>query len=264
MSDEVLQLAAMAQPLEAEQLSPDELEERVGDLVHQSRFTEAEKLNRSLLLMRPESPTALFLAARIAHGQREMDVAISYLRAIPPDHPEAGLPALGQIADWLQDVGRLEEAESTYREMHSRFGDLVPVHRRLAHLLNAQGRRVEATRHVEALIRLGDVTEKELLSMTTLSVPYHDDEPLSLALVSRTKPNHEALSSKDLARAKQLLVQDEADEAKHLVRQLREVFPDSSNVAAFEGRVYEALQSNEDLEKWFAILPKSIKQEAEY
>lgn len=264
VNDDAVRVAAAARSSETKQLSPDELQERVGDLVHQSRYAEAKEQNRSLLLLRPESPAALFLAARIAQGQHEIDVAISYLQAIPPDHPEAGLPALGQVADWLQDAGRFEEAESTYREMLSRFGDMVPVHRRLANLLNAQGRRVEATRHVEALIRLGDVTEKELLSMTTLSVPYHDDEPLAKELVSSTKTIHETLSLKDLARAKQLLVQNEAEDAKYLVRQLRAAFPDSSCVAAFEGRVYEALQSDTDLEKWFATLPKSVEQEAEY
>lgn len=244
--------------------TPSELEDRVGELLSEARYAEAEKLNRSLLLLSPDSPTLLFLAARIAHGKGEADEAISYLRAIPPNHPEAGLPALGQLADWLQEVGRLEEAEATYVEMIRRFGDLAPVHRRLAVLLNSQGRRVEATRHVEALIRLGDVTEKELLSMTTLSVPYHDGEPGALMSGSADDFNGETLTLKELARAKRLFVQDELVEAEKLIKKLRMAFPDSASVAAFEGRVYEARQSNEDLWKWSASLPQDIEKEAEY
>lgn len=248
----------------AAKTTPAELEERVGDLVEEARYAEAEELNRSLLLMSPDSPALLFLAARIAHGKGEDDVAISYLQTIPPDHPDAGLPALGQLADWLQEAGRMEEAEAKYKEMIRRFGDLAPVHRRLANLLNSQGRRVEATRHVEALIRLGDVTEKELLSMTTLSVPYHDDDPGALLGHLANDSRGETLSLKDLARAKQLMVQDKLVESEQLIQELRAAFPDSSSVAAFEGRVYEALQSDEDLAKWSASLPVDIEKEAEY
>ncbi len=218
------------------------------------QFDKAEQGLRRRLALDPTDPPMLFLAARCSHGRGALDDALEYLSLIPADHPQAGLAAQGQAADWLMQAGRLPEAEARFEEMIERFGNLPPLHRRLASLLNSQGRRVEAAEHVRQLIRLGDVTEKELLSLTTLSVPFHDEQ----SDFASGSPLHQ------LARAKRLLVQDEVPESRQLAEQLYAEFPESTAIAAFVGRVYNVMQADELLERWVATLPGGIEAEQEY
>ena len=239
--------------------------EEISALIAQGDYEQADAVIRSMLSGDPGNASLLFMAARSAHDQGRLDEAIESLRLIPPGHAEAGFPAMGQTADWLLEADRLAEAEAAFDAMLKQYGDLVPVHRRLADVLNSQSRRVEAAEHINALIRLGDVTEKELLSLTTLSVPYHDElRDDAYSTVSNESPQRQTVNMRDLAAAKEKLVQGDLGSAKALVARLRQEFPQSAPVAALEGRVYEALQSDEELQRWRTTLPAGIRQEAEY
>lgn len=277
-------LAALEPQTPASALSKGELSvHEISDLMARSDYEQADAAIRSMLSGDPNNATLLFMSARSAHDQGRLDEAIESLKLIPPDHPEAGFPAMGQTADWLLEANRLLEAEAAFDAMLEQYGELVPVHRRLADLLNSQGRRVEAARHVDALVRLGDVTEKELLGLTTLSVPYHDElrPPMDTALPSDSAPSsdsalprvgqrssefalEETVDMRDLAYAKEMLVRSELAPAADLAKRLRTRFPHSTAVAALEGRVYEALQRDEELRRWSQSLPAGIEREAEY
>ncbi len=230
-------------------------------LITQGEYAKADIAIRSMLSADPNNASLLFMAARSAYGQGKLSEAIESLGLIPPDHPEAGLPAMGQAADWLLEANQIAAAETMFRKMLEIYGDLAPVHRRLADLLNAQARRVAAAEHTRALIRLGDVTEKELLSLTTLSVPYHDE-----ASESAVENDGEATSITilALARAKRFVVQSNLNEAENLIQRLRAEFPQSAPVAALAGRLYEAQQDDEALSRWRITLPTGIEEEAEY
>jgi tetratricopeptide (TPR) repeat protein len=229
-------------------------------LIKQGEHTKADIAIRSMLSAEPNNATLLFLAARSAHGQGKLSEAIESLGLIPPDHPEAGFPAMGQAADWLLEANQIAAAETMFRKMLEIYGDLVPVHRRLADLLNAQGRRVDASKHTRALIRLGDVTEKELLSLTTLSVPYHDEA--SEWAVSTDE--FDSITMFALARAKRFVVQNNLNEAEDLIQRLRAEFPQSAPVAALAGRLYESRQDDAALRRWCLALPPGVNEEAEY
>ncbi len=228
--------------------------DEIKQWIDAGEFEKAEQGLRRRLALDPTDPPLLFLAARCSHGRGALDDALEYLELIPEDHPQAGLAAQGQAADWLMDAGRLPEAEARFENMIERYGNLPPLHRRMASLLNSQGRRLEAAEHVRQLIRLGDVTEKELLSLTTLSVPFHDEQS---DFVSGA-PLHQ------LARAKRLLVQDKVPESRQLTEHLYADFPESTAIAAFLGRVYNVMQADELLERWVASLPEGIDAEQEY
>ncbi|GAA5506598.1 beta-barrel assembly-enhancing protease [Novipirellula caenicola] len=228
--------------------------DEIKQWIDAGEFDEAEQGLRRRLALDPTDPPLLFLAARCSHGRGALDDALEYLTLIPADHPQAGLAAQGQAADWLMQAGKLPEAEARFEEMIQRYGNLPPLHRRMASLLNSQGRRVEAAEHVRQLIRLGDVTEKELLSLTTLSVPFHDEQ---IDLVSGS-PLHQ------LARAKRMLVQDDVSQARQIAEQLYADFPQSTAIAAFVGRVYNVMQAEDLLANWVATLPAGIEAEPEY
>jgi len=226
----------------------------IQQLIQAGKFAQAAEQLRPLLAVEPTDPQCLFLMAQCSHGRGELAEAVQLLELIPSDHPEAGLPALGQSADWLMQAGQLAGAEAKFLQMLDVQAGLAPVHRRLAELLNSQGRRVEAAAQVRALIRLGDVTERELLSLTTLSVPFHDEQHDFVS----PSPLH------NLARAKVALVQDDVPRAQQWVEQLRQAYPASTAIAAFQGQVYTQMQSDAALRRWVQSLPSGIESEPEF
>lgn len=249
--------------------------QEIGALIDRGDFEQADPVIRSMMLSEPDNAPILFLAARSAHDQGQLDEAIEYLSSIPPEHPDAGLPAMGQMSDWLLEAGRLAETEAALEAMLRQFGDVALVHRKMADLLNSQGRRIAASRHVHALIRMGDVTEKELLSLTTLSVPYH--QTLSREIPSEAVRSEDGIPGlagdpdparsvdmRDVAIAKEMLVRGEVVPAANLIERLRAQFPKSTAVAALQGRIYEAIQRDEDLLRWHSSLPVGIESEPEY
>ncbi len=104
----------------------------------------AESKLRDYLVRNPTDANALFLSARCQAYQGDLAPAVRTLECISPDHPEAGIPAIGQAADWLVRLHDYNNAEVKLRKLVSLAPHLAIAHRRLALLLNSQGRRSEA------------------------------------------------------------------------------------------------------------------------
>ena len=217
-------------------------------------FASAEAKLRPLLASDPENPKLLFVIATCRKELDDLDGAIELLSMIPEMHPDAGLAAMGQRADWLVEARRLAEAEAAYLRLLSVHGDLAPAHRRLVTILNSQGRRVESAIHARRLVEIGDVTEKELLSLSTLNVPFHDEENTAGSQDREHK----------LAEAKRLFVQEKTSEALAAAESLRDQEPQATAVVAFLGRVYDKLQRDDRLAEWASSLPPNIEAEPEY
>ncbi|MGI9443114.1 MAG: FG-GAP-like repeat-containing protein [Rubripirellula sp.] len=151
-----------------------------------SRFIELGKLDEAssvltkLLVMRPDDVRVLFLSARLAAQQSDLSRAVVLLGEIPEDHPEAGLPALGQAAEWCFMLERYDDAEINYRKLLNASPNFVPAIRQLAFLLNRQGRRQEASVLIRQLCKLGDVLQDELHSLVALrDAMYHDPDEVA-------------------------------------------------------------------------------------
>ena len=138
------------------------------------QLDEASRILTRLLVMRPDDVQVLFLSARLAAQQGDLEKAISLLDEIPEDHPEAGLPALGQAAEWCFISERYADAEKKYRKLLDASPDFVPAIRQLAFLLNRQGRRQEAAVLIRRLCKLGDVLQDELHSLVALRDAMYD------------------------------------------------------------------------------------------
>lgn len=133
---------------------------RVAD--QKGDIDQAEKLVMEHLIQNPNDVDAIFLSAQLAAGRGRMKEAAEALEQIPADHPQAGLPALGQSADWYLQSASWEQAEKQFRKLLRLAPQVTMVHRRLAYLMNRQGRRQEASHHVLQLCLAGDVTQAEL------------------------------------------------------------------------------------------------------
>ena len=135
---------------------------------------EAWKQVKELTLIRPKDPELIFLAARVLAARNDISGALKMIQQIPEDAPQAG-PASGQAAEWLIAKGDLRAAEAKLLKLIKQYPNAVPGLRLLARLYNAEGRRWEAQRYLDRLIRLGDFTMGELLA-TVDCRDYYDEE----------------------------------------------------------------------------------------
>lgn len=126
------------------------------------------KLN-ALLVRDPNDAEVIFRLATVVSFSGDPSGAIELLDSIPPNHPDAGLPALGQSADWCFELQRYREAERRYRRFLELSPEASAAHRQLAYLYNRQGRRHEAVAHIYKLCRQGDVRQDELHALIHLS-----------------------------------------------------------------------------------------------
>ncbi len=144
-------------------------------LAGQQKFAAAAAVLRKSLLVEPNDAEVLFLLANVEAASGNLSEAIDLLGEIPADHPEAGVPALGQSADWCFQLERYDEAERRYLQVLERVPQAAPARRQLAFLYNRQGRRHEAARHIRELCKQGDIRQDELHALMVLSDAMYDD-----------------------------------------------------------------------------------------
>ncbi len=223
-------------------------------LVNAGAVAAAGTILRPLLIEHPDNATVLFLLARCQAIQGNLDEAVGILELIPSTHPDAGLPALGMSADWLIQLRRFDDAEVKLRTILGLQDRSIVAHRRLAQLLNGQGRRAQAMPHMRALARFRVATASELYGMNLLRDPFvHTDETGTVEL---------PLS--ELCEAKLQWFEGRLAEAKLMAMKLLEKSATSPAEVAFAGRVFSMLQDDELLASWIRKLPPGIEREPEY
>ena len=109
-------------------------------LLAEGDLTGAESKLSLWLVIDPEDAEIIFRLAALKAQQNDLASGIELLSSIPVDHPEAGLPALGQSADWCFTLKRFDEAEQRYRQILAFIPGAAEAHRKLAFLFNRQGR----------------------------------------------------------------------------------------------------------------------------
>ena len=215
-----------------------------------------EELSR-ILIADPANRDALILSARVEASQGNESAALQILDSIENVDPDLELEKLWMAVDWSTQAGDYSTAEQKLKQVLSVDQNPAKAHRKLAVILNNQGRRIEAAPHLLALAKLGKIREKELFAMTTYGNPFID--------TTLPKPQYDGVMTPAmLAQAKVSRSEGEMREAVALTRQLRKAFPDSTPIAAFLGRLYTELQDEDALQSWFSSLPAEIEREPEY
>ena len=156
------------EPVQASEPNREQQIEAADGMLEAGDVSGAEAILRSILLANPEDFEVVFRLAAIQAQQGEFAAGIELLDSIPVEK-EAGLPALGQSADWCLEIERYDEAERRYKLILEKVPGFAIAHRKLAQLFNRQGRRHEAARHVYALCAQGNVRQDELHSLIVLS-----------------------------------------------------------------------------------------------
>lgn len=227
-----------------------------GDLVA------AAGLAKRYLLANPRDPRGIFLAADIEARRHSYLDAVSLLDTIPRDDPTVGLAALGQSADWMLAAEEWDEAEKRFREVLAFAPGANMAHRRLAYVLNRQGRRQEAYFHTRQLCLAGDISMSELLTLISQSDAVFDEADLETdqEIKSSRPPAKEDYSPVGVvARARILFTKSDFKGALRLLMQpMIEGTLNAPGQALF-GRMAVEVQDADAIELWF----KNLAEEQE-
>ena len=236
------------------------LQERLAtaeDYLAQGNTVAADKEIQPLLITEHDNPKVIFLLARCEAESGDKVAAAGILESINETDLASHLEALWLAARWLTEAHQYDAAEQKLQRILELSGDVTRVHRKLASILNFQGRRIEAATHLRALARSGDISEKELFAMNTYSDVLIDD--------SLRQPDFGGkLTPAALVQAKILRSDGQLARARAFVERLAEMYPESTQISAFQGRVYIDLQDEQNLRRWVKATPDEIQREPEY
>lgn len=230
-------------------------------LIQAGKFAEAADALRRALTAAPDDIELQFRYASAVASAGDLQTAIEVLDAIPSDHPDAGLAAVGQSADFCMSVGRYEDAEQKYKQILRLAPGAVLADRKLANLLNRQGRRHEAASHIRSLCRVGNVRQDELHALMSLSDAMGDDA-IVVANGADSNAAYLPIGAGGLARI-QFTKQKYRQAADSLAadKEIRRLHP------AFEalyGRSLIEAQDEQAFLKWHQTVGEPVKQYSEY
>jgi predicted Zn-dependent protease len=236
---------------------PERFEQAVKEL-DSGRIDEAWGMVKQLVISRPSDPDLMFLTARVMAARKDLPGALQQLDRISRDSPQWG-PAAGQAAEWLVDEGELEPAERKLVEVVKEYPTAVPALRLLARIYNTQGRRWEASRYLDRLVRLGDFTTKELMSTVDYREFFGDEKTYSAFLARHPDDPYVRFSA---IRAKLLknsygTFLDELQEMSRLHPHLREPW-------VWTATSMMELERWEDLVEWLQTPVKGADKHPEY
>ncbi|EMI57530.1 FG-GAP-like repeat-containing protein [Rhodopirellula sallentina] len=230
-------------------------------LMAEGDFAKASESLQNWLVIEPDDHEVLFRLANVHAAGGNLERAIELLGDIPRDHPEAGLPALGQSADWCVRLQRYDEAEQRYRELIKRVPNAVPPRRQLAYLLNRQGRRHEAAEQIVELCRRGDVHQDELHALVILTDAMYDDPSRADELEPGTLPYWPIGRSGEARRQFALQRYDDVIETLHEAVDSGEIVPAAS---ALYGRAVAEAQDDARFQWWLARIDPATREFADY
>ncbi len=222
---------------------------------------EAVKILTELLLKDESDVEVIFHLANATAATGKLSDAVLILDNVPQEHPQAGLPALGQSAAWCVELERYSEAEKRYRTLLSFVPDAAPALRQLAHLLNRQGRRHEAADLIRRLCLQGNVRQDELHALMSLSNAMHDEIPQDPGL-PRNDRGYWPIGNSGVARKK-----FEEQKYAEVVELLRPVVTDATvqpAVFSFFGRAAAEAQDQHSFRWWLNRTTPELEQFSEY
>ncbi|NND99759.1 MAG: tetratricopeptide repeat protein [Pirellulaceae bacterium] len=233
---------------------------RADQLAGQGKFSEAGDIYQSVLLSAPDDVEALFRLANVYAAIGNLEQAIEIIEEIPEDHPQAGLPALGQSADWYARLGNYDQSQKNFEKVLRLAPQAYVARRQLAFQLNRQGRRHEAAEHLRQLCRQGNILQDELHALISLSDPMFDDpsEPQPEGGGRRYTPIGA------MGQARMLFGEHQYQQAADKVRSLVESGDAPPAVVAFYGRAVAEAQDDDQFRWWLSKTNDATKQFAEY
>lgn len=248
-----------ASPADSATSEAQRLEEAL-QLLNTGQHRAAMRLIQGVLIASPDHAEALAVAIEIHSQLGELTEAADLAERIAELQPENASFILLKAFDWRLRSGDHRKAEADLRQAIRLQPDAVNLRRTMAQLLNAQGRRYEASEHLRALVRLDANSPEELLGLIDISGPF---SLVSFAEV--VDPSEVTLFRIADARNAFLdTITPDPDKAIRILNRVRERFPDAPAAAALLGRILADTSDMEGLKEWSKRLPAGIDEHPEY
>ncbi len=229
-------------------------------LMRGGQLSAAAATLQRVLLVDPGDAEGLFRLANVQAAMGDLASAVTLLDSIPADHPEAGMPALGQSADWCMQLQRFDEAERRYKDVLERVPEAAVAHRQLAYLYNRQGRRHEAAEHIQRLCELGDVRQDELHALMVVSHAVFNDP--NVAPPPDVGRMYYPIGPAAIAR--KLYTESRFSEAAEVLHESITAGDPRPATMALYGRVVAEAQDDDRFLWWLAHTDDSVQKFSEY
>ena len=126
---------------------------------------------RQWLIQQPDDHRAIFLLARALAADGDQEAAIETLASISLEHPEYGIAAMGQRAEYLSEQGRLQQSIPLWRQILDRHPTLHMARSKLAIDLYRQGNRTDAAEQLRTLVKAEAASPDELRRLINVTNP---------------------------------------------------------------------------------------------
>ncbi len=201
---------------------------RALKLLEGSKFEEAWDECQRVLLGSPKDVRALYVAANILHERKKLDAALQMVDRIELSDPEFGLKSHRDSAKWCFDAKEFVKAEARGHRIIARYPDDAESIKTLATNLDLQGRRYEASRLDQHLVRLGKFDLMILILAVDTAKPINSDDVVMKII--EDKPSQARMRS-SLAFGK--LYEKSPEEAEALFREVLAI--DGAPAACYAG-----------------------------
>lgn len=241
----------------AQGMSTQERIESVQALLDEDNAIAAIEEIKPLLLAEPTNFEVIMLAAKVRASSGDPAGAVETLRAVDATNIENHAEALWTGVPWLIEALDFEGAADDLKKLLELRPNDRKVLQKIVLVMHYLGNSSQAAVYLKQLTRNGQAREHELMAMNNYS----------LAFVDPAFPRPELGDATNLALlhdARIRLAENRSTQAALLASRLRGTFPDSTPVAAFQGRVFASQENTSRLQAWLAELPEGIEFEPEY
>jgi tetratricopeptide (TPR) repeat protein len=166
---------------------------RAQQLLSAGKVDEAWDECQRVFLETPEDARALLVAGTVLHLRGKLEAALQVVDRIDLNHPEYGQQAAKQAASWCWEARELLSACSRCEKILERYPNDADVISLLAANYDLQGRRYEASKWNQQLIRLGKFNIMTLVLAIDTVKPLEGDA--MAAKLAERRPNDPLVKS---------------------------------------------------------------------
>ncbi|MEZ6063799.1 MAG: FG-GAP-like repeat-containing protein [Planctomycetaceae bacterium] len=229
-------------------LNPEDLSAAVSSAARNlsaHRYDAALASANRALQQSPNSSAALLLAGHAAAEIADFDLSDAMLSRVPPASRHAVSAKLRQGTNLLAR-GRVDEAERHFRDVLQRDPSNLEAHRRLAFLLQAEGRVQESVPFLAQLLFRGDFSGNELF-MVSSPERYFRLDP-ALQDLRNADPPADALI--ELGRLRFDLIESRDEGARAVLEELVRRYPRLAEPRARLGRLIVDAGDRDQFLRW--------------
>jgi tetratricopeptide (TPR) repeat protein len=212
---------------------------------------------KPLLVLTPEDVRLIAIVAKCEASIGNRKAAIETISTVTKSDPEAYSRACLLWAHWLSEEGQTDAAIAKLMEIIDESGYQNRVRHKLATLFHSQGQRLQAAEHLRELAKNGDISEKELFSLVSLSDAFIDE--------TLPKPDlSQELTPASLVMAMQYRLDNKPNEALALLKRIQQALPELSEANLEEGRLLAETQQLDALHSWLENASPDLENHPNY